>query len=151
MAVESISDTSAEARFARQAVQLQELLKQLLMPPVDHPFPELAVSLREITLLFALHSKSEMTMTDLASVLQAPLSTVTRMADRLETKGLIQRSRSEDDRRLVVVRESERAKLMGAAFEKNQLDVARKILRPLSFGEREILIELLSKLSLTER
>ena len=147
MVVKSIPDTSAEARFARQAVQLQELLMKILQPPDDHPFPELALSIREITLLFTLHAKSEMIMTDLASAIQAPLSTVTRMVDRLEVKGLIERSRSKDDRRLVVVRESEKAKILGESFEKNQLDAARRILQPLSFGEREILIELLTKLN----
>ena len=150
MTIESPQDTSAEARFARQAIQLQGVLIGLLQRPIEHPFPELSLSVREITLLFILGSKPETTMTDLAGGLHAPLSTVTRMVDRLETKGLIERSRSEQDRRLVVVRESEKAKVLRKTFEKHQLEIAHRILEPLSFGEREILVELMTKLGKAE-
>jgi len=146
MTAEPLQDTSAEARFARQAIQLQRVLVGLLRQPIEHPFPELSLSVREITLLFILGNKPETTMTDLASGLRAPLSTVTRMVDRLETKGLIERSRSEQDRRLVVVRESEKAKVLRQTFEHHQLEIAHRILEPLSFGERETLVELMTKL-----
>lgn len=150
MTVKSHENTSAEARFARQAIELQRVLIRLLQQPIEHPFPELSLSVREITLLFILGNKPETTMTDLASGLHAPLSTVTRMVDRLEANGLVERSRSEQDRRLVVVRESEKAKVLRTTFEKHQLEIAHRILEPLSFGEREILVELMTKLAKVE-
>jgi DNA-binding MarR family transcriptional regulator len=147
MSIESAQNMSAEARFARQAVQLQRVLFKLLQPPSEHVFPELALSFREISLLHTLGTRSEMMMTELASILHLPLSTVTRMVDRLENVELVERARSEQDRRLVLVKKSEKAMLLYAGFEKMQLELARRILAPLSHGEREILLELMMKLA----
>jgi len=147
MATGSTQNTSTEARFARQAVQLQAILLGLLQPPSEHVFPELALSFREISLLHTLRGRPEMIMTDLATMLRLPLSTVTRMVDRLEKMKLVERARSEQDRRLVLVKTSDKAMLLFAEFEKMQLEVARRILEPLSHGEREILLELMMKLA----
>jgi DNA-binding MarR family transcriptional regulator len=88
-----------------------------------------------------------MTMTDLAAVLGTPLSTTTRMVDRLETKNLIERLRSEQDRRIVVVRNSARGQMFYDTFQRHHFELARRMLEPLSFGEREILLELMEKLT----
>lgn len=147
MAIESAQNMSTEARFARQAMLLQRVLLKLLQPPSEHVFPELALSFREISLLHTLGTRSEMIMTELASILRLPLSTVTRMVDRLEKMAMVERTRSIQDRRLVLVKKSEKAMLLSAEFETMQLELARRILAPLSHGEREILLELMMKLA----
>jgi MarR family 2-MHQ and catechol resistance regulon transcriptional repressor len=114
----------------------------------DHLWPDLELSPREIRVLFLLGDKGEMIMTDLAARLPAPLSTVTRIIDRLENKRLVQRSRSEDDRRIVVVQQAPKGKMIHDRFLSTQLDMAARMLEPLSSGEREILLELLGKLTL---
>lgn len=136
-----------DARLWHQAGQLEALLAKLVKIPKDHALSDIELSHREVRLLFALGARAEMTMTDLAAELDAPLSTVTRMADRLETKGLIERLRSVEDRRIVLIRGSERGRQMYAAFERHHFEMARRMLEPLSPGEREILLELMEKLT----
>lgn len=112
-----------------------------------HPLPDVELSPREIRVLFLLGERGEMIMTDLAAALPAPLSTVTRIIDRMETKELVQRARSTEDRRIVVVQQAPKGRLMHDRFLSSQLQVAERMLEPLSNGEREILLELLGKLS----
>lgn len=73
------------------------------LEPADHPLPDVELSPREIKVLLLLGEKGEMIMTDLAAALQAPLSTVTRIMDRLESKQMAERFRSSEDRRIVIV------------------------------------------------
>ena len=138
---------TAEARILRQAVLLEELLAKLVRNPKEHALSDVELSYREIRLMLALDAQSEMTMTDLATALAAPLSTVTRMMDRLEAKGLIERFRSVQDRRIVLVHSSDKGRLLHDAFQQHRFEIARRMLEPLSFGEREILLELMEKLT----
>ncbi|QOY90533.1 MarR family winged helix-turn-helix transcriptional regulator [Paludibaculum fermentans] len=141
----------ADSKVKRQARTLQACLAKLLEPPMElldgHPLPDVELSPREIRVLFLLGERGEMIMTDLAAALPAPLSTVTRIIDRMETKELVQRARSTEDRRIVVVQQAPKGRLMHDRFLSSQLQVAERMLEPLSNGEREILLELLGKLS----
>ncbi|MGJ5816458.1 MarR family winged helix-turn-helix transcriptional regulator [Paludibaculum fermentans] len=134
-----------------QARTLQACLAKLFEPPIEmldgHPLPNVELSPREVRVLFLLGARGEMIMTDLAAGLPAPLSTVTRIIDRLESKQLVQRARSTDDRRIVVVQQAPKGRLMHDRFLSSQLQVAERMLEPLSNGEREILLELLGKLT----
>ena len=113
----------------------------------DNPWPDVELSAREVRVLFLLGDTGEMIMTDLAARLPAPLSTVTRIIDRLENKELVQRFRSKDDRRIVAVQQAPKGKMIHDHFLRTQLDNAARMLEPLSSGEREILLELLDKLT----
>lgn len=140
----------SDARLKRQARTLQALIALLMehpMEPGDHPLPDVELSPREIKVLLLLGERSEMIMTDLATALRAPLSTVTRIVDRLESKQMVERFRSDEDRRIVIVKEADKGKLLRGRFRNSQLEMAARMLSPLSNGEREILLELLGKLS----
>lgn len=138
---------TAESRLDRQAVQLETLLTNLVQAPEDNPFCELELSHRAVKVIFAVGDKGEITMTDLAAALRMPLSTLTRIVDRLKEKGLVERARSEKDRRAVVVRNSARGTLLYTNFHRHNIGIVRRMLAVLSFGEREILLELIAKLS----
>jgi DNA-binding MarR family transcriptional regulator len=138
---------SVDARIDRQAGQLRELLSRLMKIPREHALSDVELSPREFRLLIALGQEGEMTMTDLAAVLDAPLSTATRMVDRLEAKNLIERLRSEQDRRIVVVRNGARGQMFYDTVQRHHFELARRMLEPLSIGEREILLELMEKLT----
>ncbi|MBS0166721.1 MAG: MarR family transcriptional regulator [Nitrospira sp.] len=143
-------DEKIDARLNRQAKALHAFIAALMDSPMetaDHPLPDIELSPREIKALLLLGDKEEMIMTDLATALSAPLSTVTRIIDRLERKQMVERFRSEEDRRIVTVKESEKGKMLREHFRHSQLDIAARMLQPLSNGEREILIELLEKLT----
>ncbi len=138
-----------DARIKQQARQLQTLLAQLMRPPTDAqavPLPEIELSPREVNALLLLGDKGQMSMTDLAALLQSPLSTLTRIMDRLEAKSLVERFRSDEDRRVVMVRSSEDGKSLHGAVRQCQLAMAERMLEPLTSGEREILLELMVKL-----
>lgn len=86
-------------------------------------------------------------MSDLAETLGVPLSTATRMVDRLVEKKLAVRSRSEQDRRTVQVEISESGKAIREIFRSQLRTMARSWLVPLSKGEREIFLELMDKIT----
>ena len=81
-------ETITEEMVERQARKLQLLLARLMEPP-EPPgdvLPDIELSPREIKVLLLLEERGEMTMTDFASAFHAPLSTLTRVMDRLERK-----------------------------------------------------------------
>lgn len=126
---------------------MQFFLEKIFKIPKDHALSDVELSHREVRVLFGLGPGQERTMTELAEEMGAPLSTATRMVDRLEAKGLIERLRSKEDRRIVLVRASERGSQMYVAFQEHRAKIAKRMLEPLSVGEREIMLELMEKLS----
>ncbi|HEX7057337.1 MAG TPA: MarR family transcriptional regulator [Bacilli bacterium] len=88
--------------------QLIDLFSQNGLRPLSM-FPEIAdveskVTRSEFAALAILHLRGEMAMTELASALGAPLSTMTSLTKRLERKGLISRSQSNKDQRMILVK-----------------------------------------------
>jgi DNA-binding MarR family transcriptional regulator len=69
---------------------------------------ERAANRSEIAVLLMLQFHGEMTMSELASELGAPLSTMTSLAQRLVRKGLIARRQSDKDQRIILVVLSEK-------------------------------------------
>ena len=104
------------------------------------------MSPREVKAVLLLGVHGQMTMTDLAEALHSPLSTVTRIVDRLEDKRMVERARSEEDRRVVVVRAGEKGRILHEIICQSRMDMASRMLAPLTHGEREILLELIGKL-----
>ena len=130
-----------------QASQLQRLLSKLVKMPKDHALADLELSQREVRLMLLLGAHPGRTMTDLATQLDAPLSTVTRMVDRLVDKHLLERFRPEENRRTVVVRATGKGIVLHSNFERHHFELARRMLQPLTPGERAILLELMEKLT----
>ncbi|MEF3302054.1 MarR family winged helix-turn-helix transcriptional regulator [Paenibacillus sp. GYB003] len=58
----------------------------------------------ELAALLTIQYREELTMSELAAELGAPLSTVTSLAKRLVRKGWVERNRSADDQRVFLVR-----------------------------------------------
>ena len=138
-----------DARLQEQAKELQALLSQLLEPPLDpltNRLADVEMSPREVKAVLLLGGHGQMIMTDLAAALHAPLSTVTRIVDRLEDKRMVERARSEEDRRVVVVRKGEKGRILHEIIQQSRMDMAGRMLAPLTPGEREILLELIGKL-----
>jgi DNA-binding MarR family transcriptional regulator len=94
--------------------QLIELLfKQGLRPLSVFPDStalEEQLSRSDLSTLMVLLFHGEMTMSDLASELGAPLSTVTSIAKRLERKRMITRKASDKDQRSILVTLTEEGK-----------------------------------------
>src|SRR5262245_34662644 len=78
-----------------------------MRPPLFHP-DVLALDRQlprsEMLALLLLQRHGEWTMSELAEALGAPLSTASGIGERLARRGLVQRERRPEDRRVVVVR-----------------------------------------------
>ena len=75
-------------------------------------------SKNEILIFWLLYLKKEVNMTEIADYNHVPLNTATGMIGRLEKNGLVERTRSAEDKRVVLIRFSEKGsrqfqKLMG--------------------------------------
>ena len=116
--------------------------RQMPMPPSD-----VELSPQSGRALITLADRGPIAMTDFSEALGVPLSTATRMVERLIEKGLAVRSRIEDDRRVVRVELSEEGKKLNQHFLEQRTQMGRQMLAPLTHGEREIFIELMTKIT----
>ncbi len=116
--------------------------------------PDIEISREEVRAIIVLDSPGRVdtpiriTMSNLAESLGVPLSTATHTVDRLVSKGLVERNRSEEDRRVVEVQMSEYGRKLQGAFRDKRKVVARSWLEPLSGEEREVFLQLMSKITL---
>lgn len=108
----------------------------------------LEISREEIRALVILDSGERVMMSSLAESLAVPLSTATHTVDRLVAKGLVVRNRSEEDRRVVQVEMSDYGRKLQEEFRDKRKLMACSWLEPLSSGEREVFLELMSKITL---
>jgi DNA-binding MarR family transcriptional regulator len=133
--------------------QLRELeacfdgFRRIMMRSMAPPATDVELSPQDARALMTLADRAPLTMTDLSETLGVPLSTATRMVERLIEKGLAIRSRIEDDRRVVRVDLSAEGDRLHQIFLEQRRAAGRVMLAPLTHGEREIFIELMRKIT----
>ena len=111
---------------------------------------ELAKSELELTssqwiVLMNLGKNTQQTAAELASLLHQDTGAMTRMLDRLQAKGLVKRSRSSTDRRVVHVELSEAGRRLFPQLPKVSATVLNRILADFSAKEVQQLTKLLSR------
>lgn len=79
-------------------------------------------SKNEILILWLLYRQHEVNMTQIAEYIHVPLNTATGIVARMEKKKLLVRTRSEQDKRVVIIR-----------LEKEGSDQIQKIMKEISF------------------
>ena len=132
--------------------QLRELdacfdaFNRVVMRSMAPPATDVELSPQDGRALVTL-ARGPLTMTDFSELLRVPVSTATRIVERLIDKGLASRSRIEDDRRVVRVELSEEGKKLNQIFLEQRRAIGRSMLSPLTHGEREIFIELMTKIT----
>jgi len=143
-------DTGAglDRQSTRLVGYLETLFRRLLLDRKHADDPQIEVSREEIRALLLLESGERLTMSNLAESLGVPLSTATHTVDRLVAKELVERKRSEEDRRVVEVEMSEYGLQLQQTFRDKRKLVARSWLEPLSGDERELFLELMAKITL---
>jgi DNA-binding MarR family transcriptional regulator len=92
----------------------------------------LGVSMAQLHIMFTLQRSGEMTMSRLADILNVSLSNATGLIDRLEERGYIERQRVPTDRRVVLVRLTERGISMLAEVDALSDNLMRSVLERLS-------------------
>jgi DNA-binding MarR family transcriptional regulator len=109
------------------------------------PGPDL--SKEEMRTLWALGMGDARKMTELAELLNVPLSTATHLVDRLCERALVIRTRSDQDRRVVEVQMSSQGKKRQAVARALRLAMAKDWLEPLDEGERHLFLHLMEKIT----
>jgi DNA-binding MarR family transcriptional regulator len=113
--------------------------------PRDAAMPE--CSRQEMKALSALGQQGALTMSDLAAVLKVQLSTATHMIDKLAAKGLVERKRVKQDRRIVQVTFSKKGKRIHQFVIESRLAAARGMLEALDPNAREAFLKRMTKLA----
>lgn len=104
------------------------------------------ISYRQGVPLRYLHWRSPCNVTELATAVGVDVGAMTRMLERLETKGLLERHRSPGDRRMVEVSLLEAGAPVAALVDGVLLSVAEDHLKDFSLAERAQLRELLMRM-----
>jgi DNA-binding MarR family transcriptional regulator len=137
--------------FERQLRQLigcfDALSQRLMVKRWPELVPDLEVSQKEIRAVVMLGRKESTIMSDLAGELNVPLSTATHTMDNLVAKGLAERARGDENRRIVRVALTTKGRELHQSFVNCQLAMGRSMLEALSPGEREIFLELMAKMT----
>ena len=101
---------------------------------------------KELFIIAFIGEKKSVKMSDIADYIQAPLSTLTTIVDKLVTNKFLLRYNSNDDRRVVKVELDRKGKASYAAFKNRREIVAKKVLGHLTEAEQETLIANLAQL-----
>jgi len=129
----------------------QELLVEQILTELEAAIRELrcsaterlvreAVSMTQVHVLWLLDHHGEMPMSRLADLLDVSLSNATGIIDRMAERGLVERVRVPDDRRLVLVRVAEEGRRAMDEVDGIRRDRIRSALRRLETPARDRLL-----------
>jgi len=136
-----------EAQLNELMAHFDVLYRRLTVARSASAASEVEISRQEIRVITVLGKKGTAIMSDLARGLNLALSTATNTVDKLVSKDLVERTRVDEDRRIVQVALSEKGKRFYEAVVECQLAMGRSMLEALSPGEREIFLELMAKMT----
>jgi DNA-binding MarR family transcriptional regulator len=105
----------------------------------------------QLTVLKVLESVGDLSLSELSERIRAQNSTVTGIIDRMEREGLVVRSRSTEDRRVVNIRLTEKGAAIAREIAVEPMEVFRSALESLSAGEMQELLRILTKIAVRVR
>ena len=106
---------------------------------------DMKFSKSEIFAMLLIDRRKEITMTELSEYIHSPLSTATGIIDRLVKNGYIKRDRSEQDRRIVVLRLGEKGFQEITKLKKLISVYLGKVAEGLTQEEIQVLTRIISK------
>ena len=119
-----------------------------LRPPLFHPDVlalERQLPRSEMLALLMLQRHGQRTMSELAELLGAPLSTASGIGERLAQRGLVQRQRRPKDRRVVVVRLTRKGETAAGKLRQQVEGLMRRVAGALTEEEQAQLLALMAK------
>ena len=105
------------------------------------------VSEKELLILVFVGQNGNVTMSELASTLGAPLSTLTSIVDKLVEKKYLLRTHSDSDRRVVNVTLAAKGKESYKVFLRQKKTMAEKVLAQLNEKEQNSLLQVIDSLA----
>jgi DNA-binding MarR family transcriptional regulator len=127
---------------------LDRAMRRLVLTDVKPDSGE-SFSRSEIAVLDTLGAQGPATMGLLAARVRMPLSTVTRVVDRLVGRKLVQRERPEENRRIVRVALATAGQAFYRAALKSRVAGAERMLARLTTAEQRELIRLFQKIAMS--
>ena len=132
---------------ARELVtHLDRAMRRLVLVGNEPGIAE-SFSRSEIAVLDTVGAEGPMTMGEIAGRVRMPLSTATRVVDRLVVRELVQRGRPEDNRRVVRVALAPAGDAFYQAALRSRIAGARRMLQRLTEDERRELVRLFRKIA----
>ena len=119
-------------------------LKKFLFPE-EWLAIDLKLSKTELFALLYLTRKEQTTMSELADTIGVPLSTATGLVDRLVRKAYVQRVRSEEDRRIVMLALTEKGERLVDEFKDIMSRYMSRIMEGLTKEEQQQLMAIALK------
>ena len=101
----------------------------------------------QISVLKILEAMGDLSRTELSEKMSARNSTITGIVDRMERDGLVVRERSQSDRRVVLIRATEKGTALAASVPVSAMEVFGVALRALDEPDRRELRRILSALA----
>lgn len=101
----------------------------------------------QVTAVKMLEGLGDLSLSALSARMSAKNSTVTGIVDRMERDGLVQRVRSETDRRVILIRLTKKGAALAAKIPLESMQIFTTALASLSEPEREQLMTLLLKVT----
>ncbi|MEZ4438047.1 MAG: MarR family transcriptional regulator [Polyangiaceae bacterium] len=100
----------------------------------------------QLTVIKLLEQLGDLSLSSLSSRIKANNSTVTGIIDRMEREDLVVRERSEQDRRVVLIRLTDRGRELASRIEVEPMALFREALRSLPETDVEDLFRILGQL-----
>jgi DNA-binding MarR family transcriptional regulator len=124
--------------------------RNVLLHRMDTAVGPLGLTPQQIGVMFQLSLGLARTPQELSRALAYDSGSMTRMLDRLEKKGFIARTRSEQDRRVVEVNLTEAGRAIAAQLPNVCGAVMNDLLAPFSKADVDQLIELLKRIAMQD-
>jgi DNA-binding MarR family transcriptional regulator len=100
----------------------------------------------QLTVVKILEQLGDLSLSSLSSRIKAQNSTVTGIIDRMEREGLVKRERSEEDRRIVLIRLTPKGRKLAESIEVEPMEIFRQALASLPREDIEDLFRILGTL-----
>jgi DNA-binding MarR family transcriptional regulator len=101
----------------------------------------------QLTVLKMLEGLGDLSLSDLSERIRAQNSTVTGIIDRMEREGLVLRSRSTEDRRVVHIKLTDKGARIARDIDVEPMEIFRGALESLTPGEMSDLLRILTKIA----
>jgi len=132
--------TEEREALEKQILDLSDQIFNILIPGLPQEWLTSDVTLVQMRLLFVLYSKGPQRMSDLASAMDAAMSTMTGIVDNLVRKGLVVREADPQDRRVVVCRLSEKGEELGGGLWRWGQNQVKRMLQTLGDNELKLAV-----------
>jgi DNA-binding MarR family transcriptional regulator len=132
-------------------IQYEDFLELLLnnarklFSPEEWVNIDLSLSKTEVLCLLWMSRNNEVIMSEIAELLNIPMSTATGVVNRLVKKGYLDRYRSEADRRIVVIRLTEKGEQLVSEVKTSAAHYFKIVTRALTEEEKAFLLHILQK------